>query len=305
MRFLIMMRKPFPVFFALRVIFPLIFHSGFLAAQGTTGATVRSGSFTSATRCSVDPSGYVYVLDAGTNELLKNTTAGKVVCSIGGYGWTTLTFDQPADLSSPNGLDVYVADYGNHRIQRFDRNLNFISSLYLRDDENPGLRFGYPRGVDMDRFGALYLVDGENIRILKFDATNAFERSFGGEEAGNGRLHSPSRLRVSVDDQVYVQDGNSLVVFNVFGNFVRTIGDGLFRNLQTFTVNESALYALDSCTVRVLNNKGEVIWSYDLLREGLVSPCEVKDFAVLGKQLYILTSKEIIVRNLPEKIPGN
>ncbi|MGA2669118.1 MAG: hypothetical protein ABSF32_09415, partial [Ignavibacteria bacterium] len=62
---------------------------------------------------------------------------------------------------------------------------------------------------------------------------------------------------------------------------------------------------LDSCTVRVLNNKGEVIWSYDLLREGLVSPCEVKDFAVLGKQLYILTSKEIIVRNLPEKIPGN
>jgi len=299
------MRKPSVLFFALRVIFPFMFHSGILAAQGVTGETVRAGSFTSATRCSVDPSGYVYVLDAGTNELLKYTTAGKVVCSIGGYGWTTLTFDQPADLSSPNGLDVYVADYGNHRIQRFDRNLNFISSLYLRDDENPDLRFGYPHGVDMDRFGALYIVDGENLRIMKIDASNVVERVFGGDEAGKGRLHSPSRVRVGPDDLVYVQDGNSLVVFNVFGNFVRIIGDGLFRNLQTFTLDQNALYALDSCTVRVLNNKGEVTWSYDLLREGLVSRCEVKDIAVLGKQLYILTSKEIIVQNLPEKIPGN
>lgn len=300
-----MTRKLTLLFFALIVIFPFIFHSGTLSAQGTTGETVLAGSFTNATRCSVDPSGFVYVLDAGTNELSKYTMAGKVVCSIGGYGWTTLTFDQPADLSSPNGLDVYVADYGNHRIQRFDRNLNFISSLYLRDDENPDLRFGYPHGVDMDRFGALYLVDGENIRIMKFDATNVFERSFGGEEAGKGRLHSPSRLRVSADDLVYVQDGNSLVVFNVFGNFVRIIGDGLFRSLQTFALDQRALYVLDSCTVRVLNNRSEVNWSYDLLREGLVSGCEVKDIAVLGKQLYILTSKEIIIRNLPEKIPGN
>ncbi len=299
------MKKPSILFFVLTVISPWIFHSDILIAQGAGGETVRAGSFTSATRCSVDPSGFVYVLDAGTNELLKYTTAGKVVCSIGGYGWTTLTFDQPADLSSPNGLDVYVADYGNHRIQRFDRNLNFISSLYLRDDENPDLRFGYPHGVDMDRFGALYLVDGENIRIMKFDATNVFERAFGGSEAGKGRLHSPSRVRVGSDDLVYVQDGNSLVVFNVFGNFVRIIGDGLFSNLQTFALDQNALYALDSCTVRVLNHQGEVTRSYDLVREGLVSGCEVKDFAVLGKQLYILTSKEIIFRNLPEKIPGN
>ena len=281
------------------------FRASAYRGQAPAKEEVSIGSFTTANRCFVDPLSNIYVIDAGTGELSKYSKSGKLLCKIGGFGWTTSTFDQPADLCCPNGLDVYVADLGNHRIQRFDRNLSFVSSLSLRDNADPDQRFGYPRGVAMDRFGALYIVDGENIRVLKIDASNNVERVFGGEEAGKGRLRFPSRIRVSGDDLVYVQDGNSIIVFDIFGNYVRTTGDGLFRSLRAFSVDMNRLNVLDSCAVRTIDSKGRILGGYELSHYDSTGQCDFKDIATQGRQLFLLTAKNVVVCDLPESSEEN
>src|SRR5258706_7627947 len=194
------------------------------------------GLLESALACSVDPQGNVYVIDAGTSKLVKLSKNWKVLESVGGYGWTDQEFDHPGDVSAPNGLDVYVADYGNHRIQRFDRDLSLLSSFSTREDADASVRFGYPQGVAQSRFGSIFITDGENRRILKVNTSGSVEQEFGDLGGGEGRLASPSRIRIGGDDRLFVQDSNRIVVFDIFGNFIESLGKGIFNHLRSFTV---------------------------------------------------------------------
>src|ERR1051325_2575393 len=96
---------------------------------------------------------FIYVLDGMTNELQCLNDRWEVVSHTGSYGWAESSFDNPPDLDATNGLDVFVADYGNHRIQRFDRNLNFVGSLDAATDQGGNRTFGYPRSVSVSVSG--------------------------------------------------------------------------------------------------------------------------------------------------------
>ena len=257
------------------------------------------GNFKHAVSFSIDPSGNFYVLDAEINELLKLSRRGELLQSSGGYGWSQIAFDHPTDVIAPNGLDVYVADEGNHRIQHFDRNLNYVSSLRFRDNEDVSQRFGYPRSVAVSRLGDLFLTDGENIRIVKIINNNTFDRAFGGQGGGEGQLQNPSRVRVSTTDLVYVQDGNVVKVFDIFGNYVRTIGAGIFSHLKTFTIDQKHIYVMDSCIVRMLNEHGAVEDTVStVLGNDQNENCDAVDIAVEGTALFILSSRHIFVKTL-------
>ena len=81
----------------------------------------------------IDISGAYYIVDETKCTVRKVSSKGDVVARIGGPGWDNDRFDQPAGIWARNGLDVFVADYGNHRIQRFDRDLSFVSSFSTRE----------------------------------------------------------------------------------------------------------------------------------------------------------------------------
>lgn len=249
--------------------------------------------------CSVDPHGNIYVIDAGASRLVKLSKNWEVLETVGGYGWTDQVFDHPADVIAPNGLDVYVADYGNHRIQRFDRNLNFISSFSTRENDDAAVRFGYPGGVAQSRFGSVFIADGENRRILKVNTSGAVEQSFGDIGAGAGRLESPSRIRVGGDERVYVQDGNRIVVFDIFGNYVETLGRDLFRHLRSFAVGNQTLYILDSCMVYEFGQGGKKDLTPVLVSQAAGPDlCEAVDIDVLEDRLYLLTEHRLSVESI-------
>ncbi len=266
--------------------------------QGSQGNRLQG-----AIALSVDPAGNVYVLDRGTNELVKLSAAGKILARIGGYGWAPQTFDAPSDLIAPNGLDVYVADYGNHRIQRFDRNLNYVSSFDAVPPEGGDRRFGFPKSVAVSDDGALFIVDGENRQILKLTSANEVDRTFGGIGSGEGQLENPSRIRIEGNEQVYVQDGSSLIVYDVYGNYLKSIGRGLFRELRTFAVSGRSLFVLDSTGVRMFDENGTEASGFALESVGQsVDPSKFRDFAVRGDSLYILTDQALTVRALPSPL---
>jgi DNA-binding beta-propeller fold protein YncE len=263
------------------------------------GSSASADLFQHAKACSVDPHGNVYVIDAGTGKLVKLSKEWEVLQTVGGYGWTDQAFDHPADVTAPNGLDVYVADYGNHRIQRFDRDLNFISSFSTREEADAAIRFGYPHGVAQSRFGSIFISDGENRRILKVSTSGSVEQAFGDLGGGEGRLSSPSRIRISGDDRVYCQDSNRIVVFDIFGNYLESVGKGFFRHLRSFAVEEKILYVLDSCSVYALSRGGETDRPPALVVQSAgPASCEAVDIDVREDRLYVLTEHRVSVERI-------
>lgn len=250
-------------------------------AQSHESLTV--GNFRNSTAMSIDPRGNVFVLDAATNELLMYSSAGIFVTKTGGYGWLSTNFDSPTDVCSPNGIDIYVADYGNHRIQRFDKQLNYVSTFDLRSDDNSKFRLGYPLSVGVDRFGALFVLEGENKQIVKINTRQHIERIFGGVDAGKGRLVNPKKIQVSSSDKLYVLDDTTFKVFDIFGNFLAELRNDSLRNILSFAVRDDTLYVLQPCVVFTM--KGNAV-----LNRFLVS-CDVVDVALTGDSFVFLTKK--------------
>ena len=129
------------------------------------------GKFTDASSFSYNPSGFFYVADRHTNEIFKIDTLGNIIKYIGGYGWDESNFDDPIFIFSTL-LNVYVTDKNNHRIQIFDKDLNYITQLSNKNLEstNKNLensKFGYPLGCVVSSMGDFFVLDSENKRILK------------------------------------------------------------------------------------------------------------------------------------------
>ena len=258
-------------------------------------------NFQSAVALTVDPSGNIFVLDGGTSEVFKYSSDGKLLHKIGGHGWSNDSFDQPSDIFTSNGLDFYVADYGNHRIQRFDRNLNYVSTLSLRDEENQNMRFGYPKSIAVDRFGALYLLDGENIRIMKLKG-NIVEKVFGGIDAGKGRLENPKKIRVSDDDKVYVLDAHSIVVFDIYGNFIQAYPETMFDDIRAIALFSDGLALLDSCQFKFIGLK-KIDNSFADTSQGKL--CEVNDFVFRQNKAFLLTKNRFFELPFEQVIKEN
>jgi len=197
----------------------------------------------------VDIYGDVYVLDEEKNTLQLYDRSGALIREAGGPGWLDGQFDRPAGLWARNGIDVFVADYGNHRIERFDRKLNFISSFSTRDSDNPDIRFGYPTGIAISRQGDLYICDTENDQIVKVDRTNTVERTFGGLGAGEGRLITPRQVQLGPADAIYVLDRGRVAVFDAFGNFLRNLLPGVLAAPTVLYADETGVAVLDSASV--------------------------------------------------------
>ena len=174
---------------------------------------------------SVDLSGFIYLADTGNNRIFKFSSDGELVKSIGGFGWEKEQFYTPVDIFASSGLDVFIADYDNQRVQRYDKDLNYISSQYSDENWEERFRFGYPKSVALSRHGDLFILDGENNRLLKLDSFGEPELSFGDYSEGKGMLLDPVQLAISPADGIFVTDrqANKIFVFDYFGT--RIVGN--------------------------------------------------------------------------------
>jgi hypothetical protein len=240
------------------------------------------------TAIDVDLQGNMYVLDAEGNTLRMFDRSGRMEREAGGPGWQDGQFDHPAGVWARNGIDVFVADYGNHRIERFDRALSFISSLSTRDSDNPNERFGYPSDVALSRQGDLYICDTENSRIVKVDQTNKVERTFGDFGAGKGRLTMPRKVGLGPKDAIYVLDGARVAVFDAFGNYLRDLVPGVFNHPTGLFADNDVVAVKDSEALYFFDADGRPEGVFPL-RSILPSLEEVGSFALGGGWLYLLS----------------
>lgn len=249
------------------------------------------GKFRKASSFYISASGIIYITDSGSNQVTSLDTLGNVLESTGGYGWAEETFDDPVDVFA-TPLSIYVADKNNHRIQRFDRNLNFISSLSTRNRENEEAKFGYPLSCTVSNQGDLYILDSENQRVVKFDLFGNFVQNFGGFDAGNYQLNKPKSMAVSPDNTLYIIDESGIVIFDSFGNGIGRIELNvkpvalriIFDDLSFNSDNRIFNYHLRSESTEIL--------------EVMFAGIEIKDIRssfIYNQRLYILVPDKILI----------
>ena len=97
-------------------------------------------------------------------------------------------FYMPSDIAVDKEGNVYVLDSGNHRIQKFDSQGNFLAS-YGRHGQGPG-EFQYPQSIDIDADGYIYVSDSGNQKIHILKPNGAFEKDI------NITDESPGMIRI-------------------------------------------------------------------------------------------------------------
>jgi hypothetical protein len=186
------------------------------------------GNFSDAAAVSRDQIGNTYVIDRASSALLKFGVAFDSLRSVSGYGSDHFQFDQPVDVDARQSNNIFVADYGNHRIEQYSKELAYLVTLYTHDDARPSARFGYPMGVALDDAGSLFFIDGENKRLLEANSSFQFDREIGSyarASSGDGVLNNPVGVAVDGYNNVIVLDngGRTIVVFDNFGSPLKRI----------------------------------------------------------------------------------
>lgn len=111
-----------------------------------------------------DRAGNVFVVD--DNSVVKYSIYGTKLGQWGSFGTGPGRFDLPAGLCVDDSGYVYVADTGNHRIQKFTGSGTFVTQ-WGSYGTGPG-QFRFPADVAVDNSGDVYVSDQVNQRIQKF-----------------------------------------------------------------------------------------------------------------------------------------
>jgi DNA-binding beta-propeller fold protein YncE len=180
----------------------------------------------------IDPDGSIYIADTGNNRILKCTERGALLREAGGFGFDKQQFDRPVDVWAGNGLDVFVVDYNNQRLERYDKDLNYISSYYSDEVQDESLQFGYPAAVGLSVNGEIFLADHEFNRVLRIDSFGKPKSSFGDFNWGEGRLSRPAKMLITSRREIFVSDStaDAIVEFDDYGNFAQRFGEGVLRD---------------------------------------------------------------------------
>jgi hypothetical protein len=123
---------------------------------------------------------HLFVVESGKHRLLKLDHNGNLIETLGGLGTGDYQFDTPIGVDATNGLKIYVTDYGNERIQVYDRRFQYLGSI--TGESGFQNRRISPTQLVVNDFGELFVYDESSKSILKFDQYGSFRDSFYIEE---------------------------------------------------------------------------------------------------------------------------
>ena len=134
-----------------------------------------------------------------------------------GSGSAAGPMHRPHGMAFDSQTDLYVTDWGNSRVLKFDLNGNFLLAL-----QSPPGGFFRPVGVAVNSSDGVFVADTDNHRILRYDTAGNYQSSWGSFGALPGQFNQPDELDFDSQANVYVADrfNNRIQKFDSSGNFL-------------------------------------------------------------------------------------
>ena len=149
--------------------------------------------------------------------------SGQLKNAIGSYGSGDGQFSTP--YVTIKGDVLYVADYGNHRVQKLTSRGEFLLKFGQRGSGQG--QFTNPTAVIVDSNNRLIVSDQGNHRIQIFHEDGGWLLTIDGKGSGNHCFQNPWGLALDPQGNIHVaaHTSNTIIVFTVEGVYVRKYGN--------------------------------------------------------------------------------
>ncbi|HYE94890.1 MAG TPA: NHL repeat-containing protein [Rubricoccaceae bacterium] len=244
------------------------------------------------------PAGRLYVVDAAESAIVVLDSVGGRRAFIGGPGTGPYALLEPADVDPTNGLDLYVADAGNGRLQRFSDDGRLVESLAVPlDPEAPEERGteeglpGRPVSVAAGPARTLFAVEANGRRVLRWDTGRAVRRATAPPPGTEGAPVDPVAVAVFSEGTLAVADRAqaAVLLYDAYGSFLRAIPAQAVGEVRNVAVSGRRLLVVGPAAVAVHILDGGRL---DLLAFDLGEP--IVDAAVTLGHLHVLTPTRLL-----------
>jgi tripartite motif-containing protein 71 len=141
----------------------------------------------------------IFAPDGSLLEVWGTAGSGEGEFDFTAFGWGG--YDEAAIAFAPDGT-FYVADPGNHRIQKFGPDRGFLTAWGSEGTE-PG-QFGTPIDLVVDGQGRVYVLDANRVQV--FDANGRFLTEWGERGFEPGQLFGPFGIGLDPDGTLLVAE---------------------------------------------------------------------------------------------------
>ena len=189
----------------------------------------------------------------------------RFVLKWGSEGSGDSQFRYPLGIAVDASGNVYVADSGNHRIQKFTSAGGYITQWGSWGTGN--LQFQFPKGIAVDRSGNVYVTSGytgsimtlPTARIQKFTSNGGYITQWGSYGSGNVQFRPWSYVATDASGNVYVVDTNNnrIQKFTSTGGYITQwgsygSGNSQFKQPSGIVVDASGnVYVVDTNNNRI------------------------------------------------------
>ena len=148
-----------------------------------------------------------------------------IIAGTGSSGAQSNRLNSPYGIFVDDNRTLYIADYGNHRIQMWKYGALSGSTVAGTGTSGPSLtQLDNPSAVVVDTNGYMYIVDTENERILRWPPNSTsgvcIAACTGTSGTSTNKLNWPSALAFDSDGSLYVcdLDNNRIQKFQILDN---------------------------------------------------------------------------------------
>lgn len=245
-----------------------------------------------------DGLGNIYVLDADGPSVYKFTASGDSVRSLVGRSSNEFGFDTPQDIDGSLGNFIAIADYGNNRVQFYNRDLVWQFSFEGIRGVTRERIFAFPLAVSMSTTGVCFMIDGEGKRAVKLTPQTSDIKPVGSFRT-TSFVTDPVSLVLDGRDNAAILNRDGLIAsLNPVGEVIAaTELPDVSRNennMRKLSRVENDLLVVNSTSgvmTRMSFSDLTVLSSYKI--SGAES--DIRDVAYYSGKLYVLTQHKILV----------
>ncbi|MGH2575360.1 MAG: hypothetical protein ACRDFC_06640 [Ignavibacteria bacterium] len=257
----------------------------------------KFGNFQNASSISASREEFIFVTDIQSNQIYKFSSSGEKLQNFGGPGFGNNELNYPVSIDASNGLDVFVSDYHNNRIQRYDLKLNYIATFDFNIynlTADASKKIYYPSGIVFLNTSEIFaLADAGVYKVVKLKSLDEVSLFFG-SNFGFDKLIKPKKIIKGTPLSLLILDKESdeVVLFDNYGSFIRRIENSNTSPIISIAFYYDNLYILyNQLLISYDLKKGQYLgrFTYEIIENETISDCTMLD----QKYFLVLTNKQV------------